>query len=87
MAPVVVRRMPAAEKVESGRRIRGEPGVVLQPACEFSLQGGIRVEHGFGDLLGHIGLDLFLLLETGVEESPRGQGIRRLGLEHGHDEP
>ena len=87
MAPVVKGRMAAAEEVESGAWIGGKRRVILQLEREFSLQGRIRVEYGSGYLLRHIGLDLFLLLEAGVEEPPGGEGIRSLRLEERHDEP
>ncbi len=35
LAPVVERRVPAAEEVESSQRIRGERGIVFQAAQEL----------------------------------------------------
>jgi len=53
------------------------PGVTVTRATSRSVLTKAR----------HIGLDLFLLLETGVEGSPGGQGIRSLRFEERHDEP
>src|SRR6185369_10968714 len=43
-------------------------------------------QHTGGNLLCHVGLHLFLLLEAGVEEAPRGKRVGGLRLEEGGDQ-
>src|SRR6185369_13744161 len=83
---LIPRHMTAMKEIQTRRRARSERRIVAQIALELHLQRRIALQHFGRDHLGNIRLEMFLLLEAAVEETPRSQRVRCLRFEQRHQQ-